>query len=1435
LPEDPSELASDDRVAPENSTPIGTSSADLRIGADAIRGAFFLGGIDEVRLWSVARDEADIRNGMFEVVGRDPGLVAAWSLDGNGDDQLGEHNTTREQPGSYTVDGALPRDVTVPVSNANVTVDGLCEPWEYGLAERVAIDTLDSPAVNLQLSGTDLYVCFDDMLRGNLSSSFAAVHMDRDDSGTDPVQQGDYRFAITYRGSVTVEEGDGTGNYRVLNPNPGNWQAVRTTTQERWSAEFKIARNFILPPTDPEEDPAFGLALYQGGVNGFGDRPWPAGAETARPSTWAQAILGDTAGELPRHRFTGVVRLEAERDDPRPGRGIPGSAVQLLTWDEKDEALTLVDVDVTDGGGAYELEFKGRDPDAFVVRSEDARGTVSVSASPGDQGETMGANVLLYTIEADRPPVNMDIDGALFLDAVSPAALPSLDQHYLIVYDAPVTEDDLWPILEAKQEQGFRVVAVSARDLERSGTGRDLGEKIFNWLHDYWTTVEPEPVYALLVGRADRIPVRDVGWLGNDHRDPGDPDYHPRSPTDWYYADSDSGWDADGDGFFGEFLNCRPGDTYPDPDEGELDCPEAGSLSREGPFGDLRGSDDDFAAEIAVGRIAVNEPGEVRRALMAAAAAERSGAPDKRRALLAGAMWSFEGRSWNARQRRSVSGGAPGADAWLSGPWDGARPFGVDSADHLEAAVRPALNPFMSAITTLYETANPGNDPRLAPSARRPNFGLTASQLEDQWRDGRNGLIHLNGNGTRYGVVAAHWTHDWNVDARIDQPAQPEGCRGLTVVPGSQVGPPCWELLEEALADNRAPMASGVAPVVFANAGSTGNVAWVIGGADAAGNTLGLTIGPPAVAGDVLGTGSAAAWIGAYTSIKPGALDDLETRFDEELMSGLRVGDALWAAQADLGAEHPFDLRSYAVTLFGDPAMSYWGNTPSTRGPWPQSGGDWGATGSSRWSGPDAGRLAWSARDGSPSSPPVIGGDGAIVVAGRGTVVRISAAGVRLGQSPLPGAPTGAEVRFSPAVVTDGVYVAAGANLYAFDTALALRQQTRLPAGTSGDPRVGPDGAVWVPTTAGMVRVTGAGEAELLGTGAARGAAAFAPDGSVVWSEAGGVLDTYRLDLRAGGDDVSRRVLAQGTELTAPAVAVDGTIYVATAEGRVLAIPVEGTGWQRDVGGNVLARPVIADDGTVFVLTAGKLTALDGAGGAELWTARLPVPVTAAPIADASRVYLAGGSSLLAVDRATGGLDWSLALEGGIGSQGSPVIGADRTLYVLRTDNTLAAVREAGWMPAPSAVTASADGGDLVVRWRDNSAGEAGFRIDVCTIDHKCGNELMAGPNSTTMRLRSFSLERGAPLRVRVQAVGPGSGRTDAGHPAGASSPADVLASSSQSSDFAASRLTSVPPGEAASPTSVSARALSSDALLLTFSYPGDAGELEGFDIRRAQ
>jgi hypothetical protein len=64
----------------------------LRIGSDVNFTHTPLGGIDEVRLWNVARSQADLRASINGLTGSTTGLVALWGLNGNANDPAGGHN-----------------------------------------------------------------------------------------------------------------------------------------------------------------------------------------------------------------------------------------------------------------------------------------------------------------------------------------------------------------------------------------------------------------------------------------------------------------------------------------------------------------------------------------------------------------------------------------------------------------------------------------------------------------------------------------------------------------------------------------------------------------------------------------------------------------------------------------------------------------------------------------------------------------------------------------------------------------------------------------------------------------------------------------------------------------------------------------------------------------------------------------------------------------------------------------------------------------------------------------------------------------------------------------------------------------------------------------------------------------------------------------------
>jgi len=70
--------------------PLTTSNNELRIGSDFSWPRSPTGAIDEARLWNVARTIDQIRANLNRrITTAQPGLVAVWSLDGNGNDIIG--------------------------------------------------------------------------------------------------------------------------------------------------------------------------------------------------------------------------------------------------------------------------------------------------------------------------------------------------------------------------------------------------------------------------------------------------------------------------------------------------------------------------------------------------------------------------------------------------------------------------------------------------------------------------------------------------------------------------------------------------------------------------------------------------------------------------------------------------------------------------------------------------------------------------------------------------------------------------------------------------------------------------------------------------------------------------------------------------------------------------------------------------------------------------------------------------------------------------------------------------------------------------------------------------------------------------------------------------------------------------------------------------
>jgi hypothetical protein len=1400
-----------------NNGPLASNSSDLGIGRD-LETSFthnnFAGFIDEVRIWSVVRSQAEIQADMYSEVNSQAGLVEAWRFNGTADGSRGQHDGTLEGSAVYGFEGALPGSVRVSRSTATVTVDGSCDLGEYGSADRVGVE---AATVYLQHGTDDVYICFEGLERG--ANRFAVVAVDRDYSRTDPAQPDDYRFTISGEGTTTAEQGDGSGGFVPLSPPPGSWQAAHALPSEFfWSAEFRFSRDF------------FGLTswydsagLYLSELGRFtGDGIWPVGGEYNLPSTWALAAFSNYTSNPPTLSFSGHVQRQ------RDGAGLEGVTVQL--WGSTSASTSLLDSTETDVSGAYSLSYYGYSPDVFIVQEIDPRGLHSVLADDGGDGSVSSPNVLVYPGSEDSHTYSP----GTFVDAETRLTADALNQHYLIVYSEPVGVIDLWPLIEQKQMQGFQVETVSTQFIEATVSGYDLGEKIRNWLRGRWQVLDPDPVYALLVGRHDVIPVRQVGWEGDyAHRLPGDLGFAPALATDWYYADLDSNWDADGDHFYGEYLYCAPGQnevpSVPWPGRSfMLPCPPAGSPLREGPFGTDPGTADDWLPEISIGRMENNDPAEVCLALKTAVASESSGSLDKRSALIGGAFWSFRGRSWDKDQNQYNDGSGP--EIWRSWPGEGNQPYGNDTAEHLEVTLKPILDVFMDQVTRSYETTSPGGDSALIPTRFSPEFGLTRVNMEAQWSAQGFGLVNAEGHGTEDGVWTFHWTDDWNNNRQIDNPADPAESPGCTA-------DDCWELTSwESFVHQNMPTPGGIAPVVFANACSTG-AAWATAPIlDAAGEPTGY-VDWYAVAntapGRLSAQGRIAAWVGGLSVVPVGGIDHIQDQFNADMLSlPLRLGDALWKHMPELIGGGS-DWRLATLQLFGDPAYAYWGNAADTLAPWPQAGRDWRATSGTAYDGPVTGMVDWTTNDTAPRSAAVVDRYGNVLVGGVGHLAKFAPDGTKLDEVVLDTVPPGLEHEYAPALTTDGVYLASIRQLYVLDRNLDLREMVPIDGAVTGAVRVGPDGVAWVPTNEGMFRVTGAGLAQRVQGNGATGPVAFDPAGAVVWTTDTSVLHGYAMD-RYGAVVTATVGFSGAGALTPPAVAPDGSVYVGTGSGHVVAVRAfpfqpDPELWQYGTGAAITAKPAVGVDGSVYVGNADGVVVALSEGGTLLWSRPLAAAgapaVVAAPTADTNRLYVAAGSSLYALSLGTGDVLWTLPLGGSLDARSTPVIGGHGALYVTRSDQTLVAVYEYGWLLPVSDLELAPGVAQALVSWRDNSLGEVGFRVQTCTLEGVCATVGTAAADASSFLINS--LPAGVPVYVRVQAVGV------AGEGSG------LLAVGSEdanySSDYAYADLLYTLPALPATPTGPAAAAESTTAISVSWSYGGgDAALLTGFAIYRS-
>lgn len=229
---------------------IPSNTEDWVIGADYDGSYPFMGSIVGVRLWDRVLSQEEIQRNMTRQIDTpQPGLMAAWELQGNAEEMFGNYpgkpfggaTFTAGPPPTHTADPLL-----IPTLPGLPTMDGICLQSEYGsLKLPIWVD----PAYGqnglvwayVMATSDQLYVC---MERFPIEITSAEVYVDTTgDGGTTP-KVDDYRIRAIDGTPPTQESerGDGEGGWG--GPGLTDYQAIYNHTPELYhSAEFRLPRS----------------------------------------------------------------------------------------------------------------------------------------------------------------------------------------------------------------------------------------------------------------------------------------------------------------------------------------------------------------------------------------------------------------------------------------------------------------------------------------------------------------------------------------------------------------------------------------------------------------------------------------------------------------------------------------------------------------------------------------------------------------------------------------------------------------------------------------------------------------------------------------------------------------------------------------------------------------------------------------------------------------------------------------------------------------------------------------------------------------------------------------------------------------------------------------------------------------------------------------
>ena len=242
-----------------------------------------------------------------------------------------------------------------------------------------------------------------------------------------------------------------------------------------------------------------------------------------------------------------------------------------------------------------------------------------------------------------------------------------------------------------KEFLGYSVKVVNISWISSTYPGKDLPEKIRNFLIDKYE--EWRIKYVLIVGSRNTIPMRECAPDPYNHED------HQTDhlvPSDYYYADLTGEWDADKDGYYGEYMEDNM----------------------------------DFYPEVYVGRIPSDNAEEVKDICQAIINYECNQGDWKKNALLLGAIAFYKG---------------------MTTPW-GTWPR-IDGATLMEECCKDIFKPNGCTVTKMYEMEG------IKPSNYSCDYPLNRDNVLAEWTKGY-GMVNMLGHGNERVVCRLVWESD---------------------------------------------------------------------------------------------------------------------------------------------------------------------------------------------------------------------------------------------------------------------------------------------------------------------------------------------------------------------------------------------------------------------------------------------------------------------------------------------------------------------------------------------------------------------------------------------------------------------------------------------------------------------------------------------------